>query len=831
MPEQIKDYISGELVNAGPEEIDAVQPFSKQLVEDYGYPVANIQTRPQWHVKRTPSDVRKEYPVDIAIFESDKHTDSNLYIIVECKSESITEGRTQLENYLTLSKAQIGIWTNGNARLAIRKVIKNGEVHFVEIPDIPRYGQRVQDIGLFKRSDLRGTHNLKTVFRRIRNHLAANAVGITRDESLAQEIINLIFCKIYDERFTKPDAIVEFRAGIEEDPSVVAERIKRRFEQVKSQYDDVFQKSDTISLDPNVITYIVGELQSYCLMDCERDSVADAFETFIGPSLKGSQGQFFTPRNVTRLVRELTRPSRHEKIIDCACGSGGFLIEALRGLWADIEREAQELGWPEAEIEQEKSKAAIKYLRGIDKDEFLSKVAKAYMAIMGDGRGGVFCENSLVAPSEWSAKTREEIALGTFSVVMTNPPFGKDLKIKDKDVLESYSLGHEWKYDKDEGAYIENASKLQKGVPPQILFVERCLDLLKPDGRLGIVLPESLLCNPSHKHIVQYINSRARIEAVISFHENLFQPYTHAKAAVVLIRKKPCSFNNMGIFMAIAKWCGHDSRGREIPYDDVPAIIDRWNKFCDGEELTFDRLGFTMNENEIVDNIYLPKYYNPEIPAALRAMGETHDLISLGELADAGVIEVSTGHEPGRLAYGEGGIPFVRTSDIANWQIKPDPKHGLSEETYLKYKDLQNIEPEDILMVRDGTYLVGTCAMVSESERKIVFQSHILRFKVIDKNKISPYLLLALLSSPVVKAQISAKRFTQDIIDTLGSRWKDLILPIPRDQETVAKTVATVQKSMDLRVQANEMTRAAIGLVDTNTDELDADNPFSVLNI
>lgn len=817
---------------AGPEEIEVVQPFSIQLVEDYGYPLEHIQTHPQWRVKKAPSDIRKEYPVDIAVFDGERHTDDTLYIIVECKARSIKEGRNQLENYLTLSKAQIGVWTNGDTRLVIRKIIKNGEVYYVETPDIPRYGQRVQDIGLFRRCDLRGTHNLKLVFRRIRNYLAANAVGITRDESLAQEIINLIFCKIYDERFTKQDAIIEFRAGVDEDPGAVASRVRQRFSQVKEQYDDVFCSTDTISLDDASITYVVGELQSYCLMDCARDSVADAFETFIGPSLKGSQGQFFTPRNVTRLIRELTSPSRRDKIVDPACGSGGFLIEALRGLWEEIEQEAHELGWPDSEIESEKSKAAIKFIRGIDKDEFLSKVAKAYMAIMGDGRGGVFCENSLCAPDEWSRKASDEIKFEGFNVVMTNPPFGKDLKISDKDILADYALGHEWRYNKDQNEFREDASRLKKGVPPQILFVERCLDLLKPEGRLGIVLPESMLCNPSHKHIVQYIKDHARIEAVISFHENLFQPYTHAKAAVVLMRKKPCSFNNQGVFMAIARWCGHDSRGREIPYDDVPDIIDRWNRFKNGEELTFDRLGFVLNEDSVVDNIYLPKFYNPEIPCALAEMSATHDLIYLGDLVDAGLIEVSTGHEPGKLAYGEGTIPFVRTSDIANWQIKPDPKHGLSEETYLKYKDLQKVEQEDILMVRDGTYLVGTCAMVSQCEERIVFQSHILKFKVLDKEAINPYLLLALLSSPVVKAQISAKRFTQDIIDTLGSRWRSLVLPVPKDEAMVQEVIRSVREAMELRKRANELSRCAIAIVDGDHDDrLDADNPFAVLNI
>lgn len=217
---------------------------------------------------------------------------------------------------------------------------------FDEIPNIPRYGQRVEDIGLFKREDLLPTHNLKAVFRSIRNYLAANAVGMTRDEPLAQQIMNLIFCKIYDERFTRRDTVVTFRVGVDEPVAGVAARVKESFARVVRQYNDVFDMTDTIELDDRSITYVVGELQQYCLIECERDVVGDASETFIGPSLKGGQGQFFTPRNVTHLVRALVRPKSDDMVLDPACGSGGFLVEALRGLWDLVDDRAGELQWP-----------------------------------------------------------------------------------------------------------------------------------------------------------------------------------------------------------------------------------------------------------------------------------------------------------------------------------------------------------------------------------------------------------------------------------------------------------------------------------------------------
>lgn len=227
------DYISGKQVKDGPEERDAVQVFSRMLVEDYGYPKGHIQTRPQYRVKVRPSDLKKEYPVDIAIFGDAKKADDDIYIVVECKKKNRKDGRTQLEDYLRFCKAPLGVWFNGHEHLFLKKIEKGGKVLFEEIPNIPLFGQRVEDVGLFKRKDLKPATNLKAVFKTMRNFLAANAVGITRDEVFAQQLINLIFCKIYDERFTKPDSMVTFRAGVDEEPKAVRSRITKLFDLVK----------------------------------------------------------------------------------------------------------------------------------------------------------------------------------------------------------------------------------------------------------------------------------------------------------------------------------------------------------------------------------------------------------------------------------------------------------------------------------------------------------------------------------------------------------------------------------------------------------------------
>lgn len=191
-------------------------------------------------------------------------------------------------------------------------------------------------------------------------------------------------------------------------------------------------------------------------------------------------------------------------------------------------------------------------------------------------------------------------------------------------------------------------------------------------------------------------------------------------------------------------------------------------------------LSYTIRSDKIKNGIFIPKYYDPAIAESLNLLSSTHDLYCLGELIDASVIEVSTGDEVGKMAYGTGEIPFVRTSDISNWEIKTIPKQGLSREIYDIYAAKQDVHAGDILLVKDGTYLIGTNCIVTELDTPMVFQSHILKIRIIDKANIDPLLFFLSINSPIVQQQIRNVQFTADIIDTIGRRYRELILPIPK---------------------------------------------------
>ncbi len=370
------------------------------------------------------------------------------------------------------------------------------------------------------------------------------------------------------------------------------------------------------------------------------------------------------------------------------------------------------------------------------------------------------------------------------------------------------------------------------------MFLERCLQLLRPGGKLGIVLPESILGNPSYEAVVSYILGSCRIRMIVTMPESLFKTSgkggTHTKVCALILEKEVVT-KPYDIFMAEAKWCGHDSRGNKtirktaagapMLLDDIPTISDRYGLYQAKKAFPKDHLGFLMSSAKIKNRVLVPKYYNPEIDEEVRKLGETHDLVTFGDLLENNTLSISTGVEIGKMAYGTGKIPFIRTSDISNWEIKADFKHGVSDEVYAAFRRSVDVQPGDILMVRDGTYLIGTTAIVTASDVPMLFQSHLYRIRVLREEEFSPWLLLTCLNAPVVKKQIRAKQFTQDIIDTLGKRLLELVLPVPKDKETrerlAKETRHIVETRIRLRNRAKELALEVEGVERASEEDLE----------
>lgn len=212
-------------------------------------------------------------------------------------------------------------------------------------------------------------------------------------------------------------------------------------------------------------------------------------------------------------------------------------------------------------------------------------------------------------------------------------------------------------------------------------------------------------------------------------------------------------------------------------------------------------LAYQIKSSDLKNNIFIPKYYDPDLYDKINALSTTHDILRLGNLIDDGTITVQTGHEIGKMAYGTGNIPFVRTSDITNWEIKAIPKQGISEEIYSLYAEKEDVQDGDILLVRDGTYLIGTCCLVTKMDIPLVFQSHILKFRINDKRQIDPYLFFLVLNSQLVQRQIKNMQFTADIIDTLGNRYKEILLPVPKDSQKRNYFSHTLRDAINIRIK------------------------------
>ncbi|NDJ25894.1 N-6 DNA methylase [Nostoc sp. B(2019)] len=637
----------------------------------------------------------------------------------------------------------------------------------------------------------------KEAYRQIRNYLAGQYVGATRDETLLTEVIKCLFCKLYlikqQVQFDNNDAFL------------IAKQYRKAFLELRDLLPNlfgtqaIFSNEEELLLDPASITYIDQKLDKINLDNWSRDPFGDAYEIFIGSTIRGQEGQFFTPQNAVELLVSLVTPKPGERFIDPACGAGGFLNAIARSLVT-------------AGVSPKDVSSSV---FGIDKDSYLVNLAAARLSLVTLSPANVFCADSLAWVAEGEKNFVLKNSLGTFDGVVTNPPFGSRIVSVISNVQKVFDLGYKWKTDKKTCKFVRS-DILQNSVPPQVLFVERCLSLVKSDGRIGMVVPESLISSKNYRYVINYIREYAYIKAVLGMPESLFKISgkggTHTKTCLVLFQKKPereLDGGKIRIFMAEAKWCGHDSRGRQLGCDELPEIGRKYHEFLSNMPKKYNHLGYSICDTQIVDNVLAPRYYNPEVNDSLQLLKDTHHLIKFGDLVSSGVITISTGDEVGKLAYGNGDIPFIRTSDISNWEIKVDPKHCISEEIYTAYAKKQDVQEGDILMVRDGTYLIGTCAFITKYDTRIIYQSHLYKLRVNDPSKLSPYLLLAALSSVPVQQQIKSKRFTQDIIDSLGDRIHELILPIPKDKLLQEKVTKMVQQAIHERIEARELTRRA----------------------
>lgn len=579
---KILDFIDETIRKDTPEEY-VRQEIEKSLIREYRY--ARDEIAVEFGVKLGTARKR----ADLVIFpEGAPHKQEHAWAIIECKAPSVppgdkTEGVAQLKSYMAgCVNGEFGMWTNGQERFCYRKITKNGKVQFVEISDIPEKGKTLDETERPSFIELRPATSdvLLFTFQRCHNYIAGNQ-GLQKPDAF-WELLKLIFCKIEDERSSEIDfyATSKERQGLNGHLKVKG-RIEKLFAGVRQKYSTIFKSNEVVELEPRVLAYLVSQLQPWSLLESDIDVKGKAYEEIVGSNLRGDRGEFFTPRNICGMAVAMLDPGPDDLVLDPACGTGGFLTIAMNQVIEKL-RASEKTKWrvagnpSEGEIAELHRKIrdyADQRVVGIDINPNLVKASKMNMVMNNDGAGGLYQANSLARPVTWSETLRDRQLDSTVDLLFTNPPFGSKIVVDDPSILEQYELAHVWDYDENEDRYrMREPWQLQKSQPPEILFVERCVQFLKPGtGRMAIVLPDGILGAPGLAYVREWIFEQTRVLASIDLHPDTFQPGNSTQTSVLILERK--RFNEIEleraagrkrdyeVFMALANHIGHDKRG------------------------------------------------------------------------------------------------------------------------------------------------------------------------------------------------------------------------------------------------------------------------------
>ena len=588
--------LKGKELVATPEE-RVRQTYISRLIEQYGY--AKEQMGQEIQVNNSQRG-QGQARADIVIWKSkeDKSEENSPIIVVECKAEYITiqeDDYFQGYNYASWAGADFFVTTNLKETRIFQVVKGKMPKRLIEIIDIPT----AKDVNNERKlKDL--LSQTKAFTRDEFSKLLFKCHNIIRNndklspEAAFDEISKILFIKIRYERTNSKGQIFseeQFKQDKEAHNRYMSPGelpfYQRLFESTKNDFknDDLFDVNETIRIRESSFEAIVKELQKYNLSTTSDDVKGIAFEQFLGRTFRGELGQFFTPRTVVDFMVDVLDPQEGEVICDPCCGSGGFLIKAFEYVRTKIEEDIhqakdeikkrhytdeyekysvkQKLVTDElvndlfAKLNYELTidnpnsrlrKLSYDCIYGTDANPRMARTAKMNMIMHGDGHGGVHHNDGLLNVNG--------IFEGRFDVILTNPPFGarveKSLKITEADKYTDQKRIEQ--YRERYGPDYDNALKqindhIGESVLDQfttgklsslteVLFIERCLNLLRPGGRMGVVLPEGVLNNPMLQKVRDFFESRAKLIFITSIPQDVFVASgATVKPSIVFLRK------------------------------------------------------------------------------------------------------------------------------------------------------------------------------------------------------------------------------------------------------------------------------------------------------
>jgi type I restriction enzyme M protein len=501
--------------------------------------------------------------------------------------------------------------------------------------------------------------NLEKVLDRCHNYIFANE-GLSKDKVFL-ELLKLMVCKLHDERRDNSEVVRfgisrrEFQQTLKGGGSPFSERLAALFTEAVEHHRGVFASTERLGLKPLTTAHVVGELQHHSLDKTPGDVKGRAFQAVVGRSTRGDRGEYFTPAPVVSLAVETLGPRPGERIIDPACGSGGFLIEVIKH-------------WKRTALQSGDSLAdSIKAgLRGVEFNPDVARSAWIRLRLEGGDGDEIRCRDALSLPST---------EFGTYDVVLTNPPFGSRCKVSDPELLRPYDLAHKW-VEAESGEFSKQASLAPQS--PEILFTELCIRLLRPGGRLAIVLPDGLLQNSSSRFLRAWIRARCHVDAVFSLPQETFIPYgTGIKTSLLLLRRHMETNDEAPpAFMGRLSKVGYDVKGQpllvldaagapqvdrfgdQVLQTDVGTAAESYRTARGGAILPASDEWFTVSASDLNGRLDV-EHYLPGDRSFLKAQRSESRVTTLGDVAD--IVRARSGF---RKLGPDAEIEYIAISDL-----------------------------------------------------------------------------------------------------------------------------------------------------------------------
>lgn len=637
----IVDLITGEQVKLS--ELEQIrQEEERKLLEEFGYSLEQKTDLIRKDVRIKPRQMKtRKFPLAVLrpATSAGQALDERLYILIDIqkpktKAEDSKKGAEVVAEYLRdTAGAEFAVWTNGTDRVVYWKQTGKIKVRTLLVNDIPSYGKGAEDCFAKEKEVLRVARGLtlRQAFQRCHDYIYAHQGG--SNETIFWEFLKIVFAKIQDERNlqkaiaerSEPERLFRIASLEERNDDEKAVQVKLRLDtlyvQVRQHYPELFgAQIDKIDLAAPIVAYVVAQLAEYDFLGSSVDVKGEAYEAIVGKNLQGTRGEFFTPRNAVKMGIRMLDPEPGMKCIDPSCGTGGFIVVILNYMAEKVSLSLRRQGLDPDEKDVETFNHELRLVAqkvfGTDINPNLVRVARMNMLMNNDGQGGITHLDGLAPPEKWQFPSGvihlyqpdktwtdisiadyllDEMQLGTFDIVASNPPFGSKIKVESEVILSQYELARKWIYDGERRLW-SPTPVLQSGVAPEILFLERCVSLLKPGiGKLCIVLPDGILGNPDDEYIRYWLLKQCEVLALVDMPVELFLPKVGMQTHLVFLRRKSTDEMNQEslsgapkdypIFMAIAKKVGKDRRGNHtFKRDRDGRILDHFRRF-EGRDL------------------------------------------------------------------------------------------------------------------------------------------------------------------------------------------------------------------------------------------------------